>query len=206
MPTSTFFNLPEKKRQRLLMAATSQFAERPYGEVSISDFIQAAGIPRGSFYQYFADKTDLFQYVLQQIGEHLMELLVQCMDACGGQLMELPLVLYDGALQFLQEREDVAHIVLGVLRNNTGVGAGQLWDTEVMIRVLLERADLTTLDISGKEELCALLDLLLFSTGQALGAVCCGMAASDQCRTHLARKVALIRRGVMQDRKEEALC
>ena len=65
MPTQTFFNLPPPKREKLLHAAVAEFARRPYGEVSISRIIQAAEIPRGSFYQYFADKTDLFRHVIE---------------------------------------------------------------------------------------------------------------------------------------------
>ena len=51
MPTTTFFNLPPPKREKLLRAAVAEFARRPYGEVSINRIIQAAEIPRGSFYQ-----------------------------------------------------------------------------------------------------------------------------------------------------------
>lgn len=60
MPTSTFFRLPEEKRQRLIEAAWEEFTQNSFSDVSINQIIRAAGIPRGSFYQYFADKGDLF--------------------------------------------------------------------------------------------------------------------------------------------------
>ena len=87
MPTTTFFNLPPPKREKLLRAAVAEFARRPYGEVSINRIIQAAEIPRGSFYQYFADKTDLFRYVLQTYGCQVLELASTSLDACGGRLL-----------------------------------------------------------------------------------------------------------------------
>ena len=40
MPTSTFFNLPPPKREKLLHAAAAEFARKPYGEVSINRIIQ----------------------------------------------------------------------------------------------------------------------------------------------------------------------
>ena len=54
MPTNTFFNLPPPKREKLLQAAAAEFTRKPYGEVSINRIIQAAEIPRGSFYQYIS--------------------------------------------------------------------------------------------------------------------------------------------------------
>ena len=95
MPTTTFFNLPPPKREKLLNAAIAEFARRPYGEVSINRIIQGAEIPRGSFYQYFADKTDLFQYVLRGYDKLLEAAIMKSLDACGGRPLEIPLALYD---------------------------------------------------------------------------------------------------------------
>ncbi len=65
MPTETFFNLPEEKRARILTLAIDEFAENDYASASISRLVASAGIAKGSFYQYFADKQDLYLYLLQ---------------------------------------------------------------------------------------------------------------------------------------------
>lgn len=65
MPTETFFNLPEEKRQRILDLAIDEFAENDYAVASISRLVANAGIAKGSFYQYFADKQDLYLYLIQ---------------------------------------------------------------------------------------------------------------------------------------------
>ncbi len=65
MPTETFFNLPEEKRERILALAIDEFAENDYTSASISRLVAHAGIAKGSFYQYFADKQDLYLYLLQ---------------------------------------------------------------------------------------------------------------------------------------------
>ena len=69
MPQQTFFNLPEEKRRQILQVAIDEFAENDYDNVSISRIVARAGIAKGSFYQYFADKEDLYA--------HLLELLTQ---------------------------------------------------------------------------------------------------------------------------------
>jgi AcrR family transcriptional regulator len=69
MPSATFERLPEEKRARIFAAAVDEFAAYRFREASINRVIKAAGIPRGSFYQYFHNKEDLYTYVLQEISK-----------------------------------------------------------------------------------------------------------------------------------------
>lgn len=77
MPKDTFLNLPDQKRARILLAAVDEFAERRFSEASINSIIKAAGIPRGSFYQYFSDKEDLYLYMLGEIGKEKMKVVME---------------------------------------------------------------------------------------------------------------------------------
>ena len=69
MPQQTFFNLPEEKRRQILQVAIDEFAENEYDNVSISRIVARAGIAKGSFYQYFTDKDDLYGHLLGLIAE-----------------------------------------------------------------------------------------------------------------------------------------
>lgn len=69
MPKPTFFNLPEAKRARLIDEAVAEFAEHDYRNASISSVAARAGIAKGSLYQYFDDKRDLYLYLIQLAGE-----------------------------------------------------------------------------------------------------------------------------------------
>ncbi|MDC7233856.1 MAG: TetR/AcrR family transcriptional regulator [Spirochaetales bacterium] len=64
MPKDTFFNLDDDKRERVLQASITEYTEVPLEKVSIKKIVEAAGIPRGSFYQYFDDKEDLLRYLI----------------------------------------------------------------------------------------------------------------------------------------------
>ncbi len=64
MPKETFFNLPEDKRQRIIDLALAEFAHNDYDTASISRIVAQAGIAKGSFYQYFENKEDLYTYLL----------------------------------------------------------------------------------------------------------------------------------------------
>jgi len=69
MPQQTFFNLPDEKRQLILDLAIEEFAQHDYKNASISNLVARAGIAKGSFYQYFEDKRDLYLYLIQIAGE-----------------------------------------------------------------------------------------------------------------------------------------
>ena len=203
MPTSTFFNLPPPKREKLLRAAAAEFTRKSCGEVSINRIIQAAEIPRGSFYQYFADKMDLFHYVLRHFGEDLESLLMESLSACGGRPMDMPLELYDRASAHFHASGGDLHCVVDIIRQNAGLDISRFVDLSTLRQNTVERLDLRGLDIRSPEELEALTELLWESSIHALAFACCGMLTEQESRAHLARKVALIRRGV--EIKEEPI-
>lgn len=68
MPKATFFNLPEEKQQRIIDAAIDEFAARPYHQARATAIADQAGIPAGSFYQYFEDKKDLYKHLMDLIA------------------------------------------------------------------------------------------------------------------------------------------
>lgn len=69
MPKPTFFNLPNDKRELILDIAIEEFANNNYQNASVSSIVAKAGIAKGSFYQYFEDKQDLYLYLIQLAGE-----------------------------------------------------------------------------------------------------------------------------------------
>ena len=196
MPTSTFYNLPPPKRNKLLRAAVAEFAQKPFDEVSINRIIQVAEIPRGSFYQYFADKRDLFQFVLHCYDRELKGAVVKALEDCGGRLLDFPLALFDLVLAHVQENRAEFSQFLSILRQNLGLDVGQLLSLPELMQLGLERADWSELELTDGEERLALLDLLFSAAGQSLMGVCCGKAATEQARRRLAAKTAVIGRGL----------
>ena len=95
MPSATFYNLPEEKRERLLRAAREEFSRVPYESASVNRIIRSAGIPRGSFYMYFQDKEDLFRYLLKGYVDQLFMLLEEFLLRNGGDIFQALLELYD---------------------------------------------------------------------------------------------------------------
>jgi len=77
MPKQTFLNLPEEKRKAFIEIALDEFANNDYNSASVSKIVEEAGIAKGSLYQYFEDKQDLFMYLLDVANTEMMAHITQ---------------------------------------------------------------------------------------------------------------------------------
>jgi AcrR family transcriptional regulator len=63
MPKKTFLKLKPEKRAYFTEKALFAFATQDFEAVSITRLMQELALPKGSFYQYFEDKRDLYFYL-----------------------------------------------------------------------------------------------------------------------------------------------
>lgn len=95
MSKETFLRLPEEKRTRFLEAAWEEFTHVRFADASINQIVRRAGIPRGSFYQYFENKEDLFRYLLDTIRDRYTEAYRKIMEEAGNDMFHAQLLCYD---------------------------------------------------------------------------------------------------------------
>ena len=62
------FERRERTRRRLLAAAARVVAESGEAKASINDFIEAAGVSRGTFYNYYATREELLEDLWALMG------------------------------------------------------------------------------------------------------------------------------------------
>ncbi len=104
MPKDTFFNLPQDKRALICDVAVDEFAEYSFAQASVNRIVAKAGIAKGSFYQYFKDKQDLFLYVWQLIGEEKLNYMSPVMrNPDEHDIFTLIREMYLSGIQFAQE-------------------------------------------------------------------------------------------------------
>ncbi len=65
VPKQTFYNLSEEKRQRFLKTTLEEFALYDYNSASLNRIVDVAGIAKGSIYQYFDNKKELYQFLVE---------------------------------------------------------------------------------------------------------------------------------------------
>lgn len=73
MPKQTFFNLPEDKREKIVSAAVDEFIEYGLENASTNRIVENSGISKGSFYQYFEDKQDVFKHLMAVLEQEKKE-------------------------------------------------------------------------------------------------------------------------------------
>ncbi len=83
MPNDTWFNLPEDKRRRVLDAALVEFGQRGYGAGSLNVIARDAKVAKGSLFQYFADKLDLWAAVVEHGSARAVEHLTAGIERRG---------------------------------------------------------------------------------------------------------------------------
>lgn len=64
MPNTAFFNLSEDKRNLIISVSIDEFASANYDTASINQICKKSNIAKGSFYQYFTDKLDIYIYIM----------------------------------------------------------------------------------------------------------------------------------------------
>lgn len=125
MPTSTFFNLSDEKRQRILDSAIDEFARSSLEHASIARIIEKAGIPRGSFYQYFNDIQDLYNYVLKIISDEKMTYMQGILDQMEDlNVFQIFQLLYQAGIKFAHDNPRLAEIGTLFFKENWGLKKG----------------------------------------------------------------------------------
>lgn len=73
MPKKTFLKLDEDKQERVIRSAISEFHANGFEKAKIETIADNAGVAKGSIYQYFEDKKELFLYSVTWSMEYFMK-------------------------------------------------------------------------------------------------------------------------------------
>lgn len=89
MPTSTWTNLPEAKRQRVLAAAVDEFGKHGFSGGSLNVVAREADIAKGSLFQYFDDKLDLYAHVCEVVSQRVRDRMLVVLETHAATASDL---------------------------------------------------------------------------------------------------------------------
>nr|WP_302600181.1 TetR/AcrR family transcriptional regulator [uncultured Cellulosilyticum sp.] len=204
MPKQTFFNLPSEKRALILEAARQEFSEVTLQEASIANIIKRAGIPRGSFYQYFEDKDDLFLYLVEEAGKDFFERLIKILQDEKGD------VFTASEIWFKQNIEGLDDPRVKKLCKNIFLSMNEKMQDKMIphcvkhpfagsMRILVENMDLTQLRISDEEEMKYFLRMLKGIIFGSMAAYLKGNVEKDRCLKAYTFQMEVIKRGISKN-------
>lgn len=112
MPTATWWNLDGDKRARIVEAAIAEFGRRGFSAGSLNVVAREAGVAKGSLFQYFDDKLDLFASVCDACSRRIRDEMGIVMARRAGEHAELfpflRAVLVDWVRYFEEHPDDRA--------------------------------------------------------------------------------------------------
>ena len=129
--------LPEQKKALIRSAAMKEFArvpfeqractnqESPFEKASINQIIHNAGISRGSFYTYFEDKSDVVQFLMEDMRRELQEFCEREIRRSGGDYFALLDKMFEYFVRTLQKTGGLLHMAKNLFsyqENINGVG------------------------------------------------------------------------------------
>lgn len=115
MPKKTFFNLPEAKRILIIETSLDEFSFNTYDKASLSQIVIKAGIAKGSMYQYFNDKEELYSFLVGYVSEKKLSYI----NAALPQMQEDFFLLYKEII-FAAVRFDISHPLYSSFLYNVG--------------------------------------------------------------------------------------
>ena len=201
MSKETFLRLPEEKRNRILDAAWEEFTRVKFADVSINKIILKARIPRGSFYQYFTDKEDLFVYLLQDIREQYEELFGELLLQGQGNLFGVILLAYDRFVgEGIEGTDPLLDRCVRLMRLNAGMDMERILPVRqesLMIERFWNRIDITA--FRNKEPHCVqrVVSLMGFALGSAIMESMCDPGGRADYRRELEEKLNIIKYGCL---------
>lgn len=89
MPKDTFFNLPQAKRENIINIALEEFATNTYKSASLTRIVERAGIAKGSMYQYFENKKDLYLYIIKLAADIKLSTITNSINLSSDDFFEL---------------------------------------------------------------------------------------------------------------------
>lgn len=105
MPSGTWERLSVGRRAAVEAAAEAEFAERGFSGGSLNVIARTAGVAKGSLFQYFTDKLDLYAYIAEQASQRIraeMERRLAQLDPANRPLFEVLDVLIGEWIEYFE--------------------------------------------------------------------------------------------------------
>ncbi|MCI8411536.1 MAG: TetR/AcrR family transcriptional regulator [Clostridia bacterium] len=199
MPKETFFNLNLEKRERIEEAIKHEFSRVPFSKVSISNIIEEARIPRGSFYQYFEDKEDAVKYIVQKYIYLENEIIRRFLIETNGNIFETTIKIYEYISERILIDSDIKLYknILEELKNNNI----NIFDKSVEFedkQKLDNLIDVQILNIVEKEDINYMLKIVSSITRVLTIDVASNRLSKEEGRKQLIKQLNILKRGMLK--------
>ena len=128
MPKDTFINLKKDKKKKLTDAFLKEFATHSFDDASITSVVKSLGIAKGSVYQYFNDKLDLYMYLINECSSVKVKYLESVDRANFTNFWDYFRIIYECGYQFDIENPLQSHFLHNLVQNINSPSVRSLYD------------------------------------------------------------------------------
>ena len=160
MPSLTFKKLPNEKQNRILRAGIKEFSRVPLNEGSIANIIKDAKIPRGSFYQYFEDKEDIFYYILEVHSQNIKKYLLKSLLKNKGDVIDSFIELYIFIIEKINNPQAEGYFRNIFLNMNYDLERRFTPNLDDNLNDVINLIDMNKLNITNKLQLIYIVDII----------------------------------------------
>lgn len=196
MPKSTFFNLSPEKREKIDKAIENEFGRTTFEKASISNIIETAKIPRGSFYQYFEDKEDSIKYIVQKYMKKEKEKIKNILIEVDGNIFDATIEIFEYMIESVKEKDKFnlyRNILEELKKNNINI-----FQEEKKQKNIEEIINMEILNIKGKEDIKYILKIVSAMARTISIEVITGKISKEEGKENLIKELEILKRGMLK--------
>lgn len=140
VPNKTFDRLPNEKKEAVIRAALKEFTAHDFASASLNDIITGIGIAKGSFYRYFNNKQELYEYLIAYGLEKKIRYVNQSKEPTDDLFQLIPRIV-SSYIQFNLENAELAAFMQKAASENKAVRDNYLFlknGRQVLIKKITE--------------------------------------------------------------------
>ena len=196
MPKDTFFNLSDEKRKKIEKALEKEFSRTTFEKSSISNIIEEADIPRGSFYQYFEDKEDAERYIVQKYILKENALFKKFLKENNGDIFKIAIKAFDYIVSEAQKK-NYANLFVNILqdmrKNNISIFSEE---DNRDFKKLIESIDKSILNINDKDDEKYIIKIIFLIVRASVVDVIHQKSTIIEARRELKKQIEILKRGM----------
>lgn len=202
MPSQTFNNLSDEKKQRVFEAIQEELIRVPFPEMSINKVIKSAGIPRGSFYQYFENKDDAFEYFVSECSKRVKDGIMKRIPSVQGDIFDFAGMLFEEIAKESTEeyKFDIIRHVMPYADIKILVPFSKyVEEMDEDKKILASKAlGIGNLDIKDEEELMDIINIIEAVFQNAFPRLICGIDDAETSVNAFRRKLGIIKKATLR--------
>ncbi len=196
MPKDTFYNLSDEKRKKIEKALEKEFSRTTFEKSSISNIIEAADIPRGSFYQYFEDKEDAEKYIVQKYILKENALFKKFLKENNGDIFKIAIKVFDYIISETQKKNKnnlFANILQDMRKNNISIFSEE---DNKDFKEIKDEIDTSILNIKNINDEKYIIKIIFLVVRTSAFDVIRKKATIEEAREELEKQIEILKRGM----------